>query len=85
MRRSFVSIAASVIYTDIYTDASAGVVHHRGNSITLLRLITMTAGSKIKVTSMLHMAWELLVVMAAYRLFGIWAVRTTVEEFNTAR
>jgi len=51
----------------------------------LLRLTTMLAGSKIKVTSMLHMAWELLTVMAAYRVFGIWAVRTTVEEFNTAR
>ena len=47
-------------------------------------LCTM-AGSKIKVTSMLHMAWELLVVMAAYKVIGVWAVRTTVEEFKTAR
>ena len=53
--------------------------------ITLLSPIVVTAGSKIKVTSMLHMAWELLIVMAAYKVFNLWAVRTTVEEFNTAR
>jgi hypothetical protein len=43
------------------------------------------AGSKIKTTSIIHMAWELLIIMAAYRLFRVWAVRTTVEEFKTAR
>lgn len=32
------------------------------------------AGSKIKVTSMIHMSWELLAVQIGY-LTGIWGVR----------
>ena len=31
-------------------------------------------GSKIKVTSMIHMSWELLAVQLGYNLTGIWKI-----------
>ena len=37
------------------------------------------AGSKIRVTSMLHMAWELLSILSGYTVFRLWAVRTPAE------
>lgn len=31
-------------------------------------------GSKIKVTSIIHMAWELAALLLAYQVLGIWTV-----------
>lgn len=39
----------------------------------------MHAGSKIRVTSIVHMAWELLAVLIGYRWLGIWHIYTEPE------
>ena len=37
------------------------------------------AGSKIRSTSILHMAWELLALLIGYKLLHIWRIHTEVE------
>ena len=43
--------------------------------ISLKSFPTILAGSKIKVTSMIHMSWELLAVQLGYTLTGIWKIQ----------
>ena len=40
------------------------------------------AGSKIRFTSILHMAWELFVMFLAYSVLGVWTVRSQVEKIS---
>lgn len=47
--------------------------------LTLTTLHMCHAGSKIRSTSILHMAWELLALLIGYKLLHIWRIHTEVE------
>ena len=42
----------------------------------------MLAGSKVAVTSIIHMIWELAAILIAYKLLGIWTVRSPAELYK---
>jgi len=41
-------------------------------------------GSKIKVTSIIHMAWELAALLLAYQVLGIWTVLSDAQLAKAA-
>ncbi|KAK9828116.1 hypothetical protein WJX81_006294 [Elliptochloris bilobata] len=45
---------------------------------------TEIPGSKIKVTSIIHMAWELAALLLAYQVLGIWTVLSDVQVARVA-
>ena len=38
-----------------------------------------STGSKVSVTSILHMTWEMAAIVVAYRWLRLWSVRSLVE------
>ena len=45
-------------------------------------MVNCVAGSKVKFTSMLHMAWELFSILAGYSIFRTWVVRAPTDKFT---
>ena len=41
--------------------------------------LQLHAGSKVAVTSIIHMIWEMAAILIAYKLLRIWKVRSPAE------
>ena len=55
------------------------MLHAGLNAHALTTMQMCHAGSKIRSTSILHMAWELLALLVGYKLLHIWNIHTEVE------
>ena len=45
-------------------------------------ICSVLAGSKVAVTSIIHMIWEMAAILIAYKLLGIWTVRSPAEIYK---
>lgn len=65
------------------TDFS-GYMEHSNSMVNSFDLPCHAVGSKIKVTSMIHMSWELLAVQLGYQLTGIWKIERQASASKKA-
>lgn len=65
-------------------DFICAYLEHGHNKVNNLDFSCHAVGSKIKVTSMIHMSWELLAVQLGYQLTGIWKIERQASASKKA-